>query len=191
LIASLPQAEIKMNQRYFVVILIVLIMVVVLGLVYLNNNSNRPVSTPAVLYTSNISPVVSTQVTGGVLNVIVAARGEGQQINLTLTSHHSSQMAVKIENLRLIAYNSTIDSKNWDASNWNTPLIQESVFTYSFSRSELTLQPNISNSTIITLSLTNNAPIGRYALEINLGNGNDESSCSSSISLGMFVSPIS
>jgi hypothetical protein len=181
LMVSLSQAEIKMNHSYFVVISIVLVVVVVLGLVYLYNNLNRPVSTPAVLYTSNISPAVSTQITGGVLNVIVAARGETQQINLTLTSQHSSQIAVKIENLRLIAYNSTIDNKNWDASNWNTSMVQERVFNYSFGLSELTLQPYLSNSTIITLSLTNNAPIGKYALEIDLGNGNDDLSWSGSI----------
>lgn len=180
-----------MSRRYYVIISIVLIVVVVLGFVYLYNSSNRPASTPAVLYTSNISPAISTQITGGVLNVIVAGRGETQQINLTLTSQHSSQIAITIENLRLIAYNSTIDNKNWDTSNWDTSIVQESVFSYSFSLSELTLQPNMSNSTIITLSLTDNAPMGRYALEIDLSNGNDELSYSGSISLGMVVSPIS
>jgi hypothetical protein len=158
--------------------------------VYWHNNSNRPLSTPAVLYTSNFSPVIPTQLTGGV-NVIFAGIGETQQINLTFTSHYSSQIAITIENLRLIAYNNTTDPKNWDTSNWNTSIVQEKVFTYLFSLSEITLQPNMSNSTIITLSLTNNSPMGRYALEIDLSNRYDNLSYSGSIPLGLVVSPIS
>ena len=158
-------------------------MAVVVTSVYLYYNSNnRPASTPAVMYTSNISPTISLQTTGGISNVINVSQGATQQINLTLTSLYSSQIvAIPIENLRLLAYNSAIDYKNWDTSNWNTSIVQEKVFTYSFSLSELTLQPNMSNSTIITLSLTNNAPLGRYALWVNLGdikflstNENDE-----------------
>jgi hypothetical protein len=104
---------------------------------------------------------------------------------------------IPIENIALTAYNSTIDySNNWDTSSWNTSIVEQSVFNYSFSVNQLTLQPNMSNSTILTIKWANNAPTGRYALEINLSNlkflsaqNKYDQSYAGSIWLGIIVTP--
>jgi len=182
-----------MNRKSYLIILIILILIVVLGLAHFVFFPSKPAGTPIALYSSSISP----QNTGLISNVFNTTQGATEQIALTLTSTmYSPQIEVPIENLKLIAYNSTIDYNNWDTSGWNTSLVQVKVFNYSFSPSQLTLQPNTPNSAIITIKLATNAPTGRYALEINLGKlqflsppGKYDLSYSEGVWLGMTVTP--
>lgn len=140
---------------------------------------------------------MSPQNTGGINDVINASQGTTLKMNLTLTSITSLQIAIPLENLKLTAYNSTIDyTNNWDSTGWNTSIIQERVLNYSFGLSQLTLQPNMSNSTTITIKVAENAPSGRYTLDINLGKikfltapGKYDLSYSQGIWLGMIVTP--
>jgi len=171
---------------------VILLSVFIVGIVYVLSG-NHPASTPMLLYSYNIS----IQNIGVAEDVINASLGSTQHLNLTLTSMSSMQILIPAENLKLTAFNSTIDySNNWDTSSWNTSVTQESVFNYSLSLSQLILQPNVSNSTIVTINLANNAPTGRYALEINLGDvkflsahGKHDQSYGSSVWLGMIVTP--
>jgi len=101
---------------------------------------------------------------------INASQGTTQQVNLTLTSRCPTEIVVPFENLTIYSYYSDVDynfygnySGDWRAS------AQETVFNYSFSLSQLTLQPFISNSTVLTINLANNAPLGSYSFEIYLG----------------------
>ena len=180
-----------MNQRNYVVVSIILISVVILAYVSYSS-SIQPRSTPATLYMHK----VSLQNTSVETDVINASQGTTQQLNLTLISWHSPKISIPIENLKITAYNSTVDfSNSWDSSRWNTTVSQGAVFNYSFSLSQLVLQPNGSNSTIITVNLANNAPVGRYTLELSLGQikflspSDNDLSYGAGIWLGMIITP--
>ena len=182
-----------MNRKFYALISVILILIAVLGLTLFIFFPSRLAGTPIAMYSFSVSP----QNTGLISNVFNATQGATEQIALTLTSTmYSPQMEVPIENLKLIAYNSTIDYNNWDSSGWNTSLVQGKVFNYSFSPSQLTLQPNTPNSAIITIKLATNAPTGRYALEINLAKlkflsppGKYDLPYSEGVWLGMVVTP--
>jgi hypothetical protein len=182
-----------MNGKFYAIILIILILIVVLGLAYFVFFPSRMAGTPIALYSSSTSP----QNTGLISDVFNTTQGATEQIALTLTSTmYSPQIEIPLENLKLIAYNSTINYNDWDSSGWNTSLVQVKVFNYSFSPSQLTLQPNTPNSAIITIKLATNAPTGRYALEINLGKlkflsprGKDDLPYAQGVWLGMIVTP--
>jgi len=80
----------------------------------------------------------------------------------------SSQITVPIENLTLTSYDSFYN--NWNnVTDWNPSIPQDTIFNYSVSQSQLTLQPNMSNSTIITINWADNAPTGRYIISVNVG----------------------
>ena len=165
----------------------ILMVVVIAGLYLVYANRTQPVSTPKKLYTYTVSQQNPDTLTGA-MNV---SQGETQQVNLALSSMDSAEIAVPIESLTLIAYNNTVA-----LNNWNTSLVQQSVFNYSFSLNQLTLQPGSSNSTTLTIKWADNAPAGKYTLDIDLGNvkflstpGKYDISYSESISLGIIVTP--
>ena len=68
-----------------------------------------------------------------------------------------------------MGYTETITSL-WGSIGWNKPLVQERVFNYSLSLDKVTLQPFMSNSTIITINLADDAPLGKYSIRVELGN---------------------
>ena len=174
---------------------IVLAVAAVLGIVYFGISSTTPsfASTPILLYNSTITPY--PDLCQGTTN---ASQGLLQQLNLTLTEYDfSTPIEVPIEDLRITAYDSAIDyGNNWNAKNWNTSIDQTAVFNYSFSLKTLTLQPNASNSTIITINWSNNAPTGRYIIYVDLGTlkflskqGPYDQTYGSSFELGIVVAP--
>ncbi len=140
--------------------------------------------------------IISPQNKGALTGVMNVSQGATQQVNLTLSSMSTAQIVVPIENLTLLAYNNTVATNNWDTSNWNTSLVEQDVFNYSFSLNQLTLQPGMSNSTVLTIKWFDNVPPGKYAVDIDLGNvkflsapGKYDISYSSSIWLGIIVTP--
>jgi hypothetical protein len=102
--------------------------------------------------------------------IINATQGSTQEITLTFTSIFDNQQTlIPIENLTLTYYNSHIDYSNWGTNNsLNFP--QDRYFNYTFSQTQLMLQPLASNSTILTITIANDAPVGEYTFNINLGN---------------------
>ena len=175
------------------VVSIILAVAVIFGIIYVAFSSQiNPAYTPIVLYNHTV------YVDNIATDTLNASQGLTQQLNLTLTAYEfSPSIAVPIDNIKLIAYNSTIDySNSWDTSNWNNSLVQSSVFNYSIGLNTLTLQPNKSNSTIFTINWADNAPAGRYIAEINLGNikflstqEKYDQSYGSSIWLGIIITP--
>ena len=134
----------------------------------------HPVGTPVVSYSYNISPLNTKG-----MNI---SQGTTLQANLTFTSKNNQQLSIPIENLKLSTYNEEVE----------TSIIQEKVFNYSFSLSHLTLKPSMSNSTILTISLAQDAPIGRYELALNIGKITDRISGLSytgTIPIEMIVTP--
>ncbi len=182
-----------MKRRYYHLISIILVVAVIAALYFFYTYGDHPASTPIILYTS----IISSENSASINDVLNASQGTNQEVNLTLSSITSAKIEIPIENLKLTAYNSTIDyGNNWDTNNWNTSLVQESVFNYSFSLSQLTLQPNMSNTTVVTIKWADSAPIGRYVLELNLGNlkflsghGMYDQSYGDSIWLGIILTP--
>ncbi len=117
-----------------------------------------PVALP-VMYFFTISP-----------QNINVSQGNAQQITLTFKSVTSSELEVPIENLTVVGYTSDLNYNfNGNSSGWSTSA-QDAVFTYSFSLSQLILQPYASNSTVLTINLADDAPSGSYSIEIMLGN---------------------
>ena len=155
-----------MNRRYYMVISVILIAIVIVGLVvysgYSSNITKLPASTPLLLYISRISP-----------QIINASQGTTQQVNLTFTSMCSTEIAIPIENLTINGYTIGISYNVNASSSWSTS-VQETVFNYSFSLNQLILQPFKSNSTMITIQLTDSflqqpTTLGSYSLDINFG----------------------
>ena len=153
--------EEEMNHRYYVVVSVILFVIVIVGLVVYFDYRLTPISTPPLLYTSNISAQNNS-------NIENATQGTTQQLNLILTSICSTEIAILIESFMIVGYTSAISNGFNGGSPWNASA-QEAVFNYSFSLSKLILQPFMSNSTTITIHLANNAPLGSYSLYINFG----------------------
>ena len=139
-----------------------------------------PISDPALPLDWTISPQ-------GIIN---ASQGTTQEINITFTSILDDQQTmVPIENLTLTYYDSQIDYNNWGTNNsLNFP--QDKYFTYSFSQTQLAIQPLASNTTILTIKIANDALLGEYSFNINLGNITINSqSQTDSLYLAMVVAP--
>jgi hypothetical protein len=179
-----------MNRRHYVSILIILIIVFVIFF-EIYSHTFVPASTPKLLYDSKFYPA----------EIVNTTQGATLKVNFTLTSMCSAKIAVPIE-LKLLGYDSTIEGYDTlptfgfggGFDFWNTSLVQERVFNYSMSFAKLTLQPQMSNSTIITFSLADDASLGRYLIDLSLGNieflsppGQYEVSYSSDTEFGVIV----
>lgn len=179
-------------RRRYQLISIFLMAAVIAGLYLVYANRAHPLSTPIRLYDYSFSQ----QNTGISSDVLNASQGATQYVNITFNSMSSSTIAIPIENLTLRGYNITIGTNNWDTSIWNNSVSQESVFNYSFSLSQPTLQPGMSNSTVLKFKWADDAPTGRYLFEIDLGNvkflsapGEFEQSYGATVELGITVTP--
>ena len=160
-----------MNRNHYLLIFAVLSTTVIVSLaafIYLSNKTEE--YTPDTLYVSYDFPLGQTS---GSPNHNVS-QGETCQINYTLLSWGCpEQFTVTIENLTLTKY-ASFDSYPdgnfyWgNVSAWEPSIAQDTIFNYSLSLSQLTLQPHISNSTIITFKWADNAPTGHYLISVNL-----------------------
>jgi hypothetical protein len=97
------------------------------------------------------------------------SRGMSLEVKMTFNSITDQPITIPIENLSVSYYNSTVDLLRWINGNGSYSSIQQQAFTYSFSLNRVTVQPYMSNSTILTINLAKNSPSGQYSLEINLG----------------------
>ena len=184
---QLGEGELMVNRRLviFFVLLAVLVLGVVSVMVYFSAQ-RIPSSTPTVQYSTDISSLNTKD-----LNV---SQGTKLQLNLTFTSHGTEQLTIPIENLTLLNYDGSMpmDYKSWNfSSNWSPTIPQERVFNYTFGANRITLQPALSNSTILTIYVAEDAPLGKYAFGINLGTVTSESELpySGSVGLGLIVTP--
>jgi hypothetical protein len=147
-------------------ILIILIIVFVIFF-EIYSHTFVPASTPKLLYDSEFYPA----------EIVNTTQGATLQVSFTLTSMCSAKIAVPIS-LKLVGYNDTIEGYDtlptfgWGGGFdfWDTSVVQERVFNYSVSFGKLTLQPSLSNSTIITFDMADDAPLGRYLIDLSLGN---------------------
>jgi hypothetical protein len=89
-------------------------------------------------------------------------QGSALQLNVTLTSLTDQELTIPIENLTLSGFNNT---------SWDTSVPQNKVLNYIFSTNQLVLQPHGSNSTVLTVNIAEDAPLGQYVFTVELGNG--------------------
>ena len=158
-----------MNRRYYYFVFVILTLGMVIGIAYWSSHVVVPMSTPISQYSFNITSLD----TGLALPVFNTTQGSNQQFNLTLAPFgDGTKISLPIENITLTGYNSTISHDlyvNWNNQYWNKSLIQNTVFNYTCSVNPVILQSDTPVSTIITLQLANDAPVGRYTLDVTLG----------------------
>ena len=161
-----------MNRNHRLLIFIVLSTIVIVSsaaFIYLSNGNDEYM--PDTLYINYDYPVGQTS---GSANHNVS-QGATYQINYTLLSWGCpEQFTVTIESLSLTKF-ASFDSYPdcnfyWgNISAWEHSIAQDTIFNYSLSQSRLTLQPHMSNSTIMTLKWADNAPTGHYLISVNIG----------------------
>jgi hypothetical protein len=121
------------------------------------------------------------------------SQGSTLQVNLTFSSIMTKQpIVIPIENLVVTYYNSTVNYHSWITYNDNFSLIQAEAFNYSFSVNPIILQPSMSNSTILTINLANDAPLGQYSTDIRSSEISDNyfhESYTTSFYLGIIITP--
>jgi hypothetical protein len=182
-----------MKRKYVAISIIFIMIALVGGMICLYENRGHPIGTPRISYSYTVTSI-DTGVASGIFNV---SQGMTQKLNLTLQLLDGyPSITVPIDDMNSLVYNTIVYDNNWDTYNWNHSLVQTSVFNYSFSQKQLTLQPNATSSTIITINWADNAPTGRYALDLNLGRfqfltppGEGYQSYGRAIWLGFVVSP--
>lgn len=115
--------------------------------------------------TSNLGVVNIAGYTGAFDNI---SQGVLLQVNLTFTSITDQQIVIPLENLTVTYYNTLVNRHNFISTSDNYSIIQE-AFNYSFSLNPIPLQPLRSNSTLLTINVANDAPLGQYTLDIRTG----------------------
>lgn len=173
-----------MNRKIFLFASIILvILILILAFTYFiiipqNKIHNTPYGSiipPRIIFTANTTvvnvPMINNQFGPSIgpnyyTNV---TQGNDLKINVTITSTGPEEF-VYIENIQVWWYNPKVNLDTWyaPANTGNDSVIQTSAFSYSSSPNPVSLQPSMSNSTIITLLIEKNAPTGQYSMYINL-----------------------
>ena len=167
-----------MNRKALVVVSIVLIIISVLIFEYINflsTPSHLPENpVPPTYYTTTISLVNSPEIPNEAgpppdfyANI---TRGNELKISINVTSTGLSPVLVIVQKISVWWYNPTVNLSTWywPPNNSTDTNIQESAFSYSASPNSVNLQLSSSNSTIITLNIAKDAPVGQYSMYINL-----------------------
>lgn len=90
-----------------------------------------------------------------------ASQGSTFQVNITQTSLLDTELSLPFESLEIMAYNDS-----------TAQIPKGELFSYSFSKNPLIIPPNGTNSTILTVTMAGDAPIGKYLFYIKYGNSN-------------------
>lgn len=125
-----------------------------------------------------IQPLVECDVTNlgedTTIRIINATQGSTQQVNFTYTSKTDQELTIPLDLKLMILISETYDGEldsffpSPDTPNhfhYNQSA-QNTVFSYNFSPNQLVLQPYESNSSILTLEVVEDAPLGFYIFEI-------------------------
>jgi hypothetical protein len=127
--------------------------------------SYHPASTPPMTSTGDFSAVDPKNSIDGYDEYNIS-QGSTFAVNFTLSSLTTYQLTLPIT-LQVSGFSSDTISDNWNGSDVNYSALQERTFNYSLSLNEVTLQPNSSNSTIITFNIAKDAPTGEYRIAVN------------------------
>ena len=149
-----------------VIVVLVLAISVAVGFYVANQTNPSPEasSTPSVTPTPEISfkipPVIDVSIYPGDVSNAYVTQGGTFQENLTIASRASAQIQIPLS-LKLTGYNNS-------AYVSSTP--QDKIFNYTFSPNVITMDPNEENRSVLTVEVANDAPLGLYVLNVELGN---------------------
>jgi hypothetical protein len=102
-------------------------------------------------------PLIDADASPDFFNV---SQGATFQIRITITSLSDSRLTIPMEEITLRFRDYTV----YDL------VPQEEIFTYSFTSDSVTLSPKETESTVLFVHLTENAPIGDFEITVDFGN---------------------
>jgi hypothetical protein len=89
------------------------------------------------------------------------SQGSTFQINITLTSLLETELILPFESIDVMGFNDS-----------STNIPKGILFSFNFDKNPLIISPNSSDSTILTINMADDAPIGKYLILIKYGNSN-------------------
>ena len=117
-------------------------------------------------YEARISP----QYFDGVTSVTNATQGTTVHLNVTFKSYSEAKLAIPIENFSLVWHDENVSSSSIGPIYVGKIIPgQEKVFNYSLSLNRITLEPEMGNSSILSVNFADNAPVGRYVVTLEMG----------------------
>jgi hypothetical protein len=164
-----------LSSKYVILAIFTILFLVITIFAYQCHTSTLSKSTPALQMTFNVNtsvingPMVNNSFFPPPKYYTNVTQGNDLKINVTLTSTGHEEL-VYIKNVQLWWYNPEVNLYTWSdpPNTGNDSNIQANAFSYFSSPNPVSLQPSTSNSTILTLHIAKNAPIGQYSMYINL-----------------------
>ena len=149
-----------------VIVVLVLAISVAVGF-YVANQTNPSQEASPTLSVSptpelsfKIPPVIDVSIYPGDVSNAYVTQGGTFQENLTIASRASAQIQIPLA-LKLTGYNNS-------AYVSSTP--QDKIFNYTYNPTLLAINPAEENSSVLTVEVANDAPLGLYVLNVELGN---------------------
>lgn len=143
-----------MRKRYRVALITAAILVVVVTVFLVR--SVEPPSEAAAL----IEVTVESGAASGDWNV---TRGEAFTVNVTVSSVADKQLSVPLG----------LSLENLENVGWLSPVPASAVFNFTYAPEVLALQPSGSGSSVLTVDLADDAPLGAYVFYVELGNSQE------------------
>jgi hypothetical protein len=168
------------NTKHLSIVAVILVMAIILGTfstyIWMENltiGDLDDITEP--LIECKLSNLREEDTTVYIMNV---TQGSTQQVDFTLTSKTDQELTIPLDLELMVLHSETYNGEldcffpSPDTANcyYYNQSAQNKLFNYTFSPSQLGLQPHQSNSTIITLEIVKDAPLGFYAFNIMLGN---------------------
>jgi hypothetical protein len=142
-------------RRRFILILITATILVSLVAAFFIRSTEPPDGAPP-LISVDLEPSVPLR-NGNI------TQGMAFTVNITLNSFADKELTIPIDL-------SLEDLKN---VGWLPPLTEEEVFSSAFEPNPLILQPHRTNSSLLTVNLAEDAPLGAYVFYVELGNSQE------------------
>jgi hypothetical protein len=143
-----------MRKRYRVALITAAVLVVIVT-VFLVRTIEPPAETQALIGVTVESGAVS-----GDWNV---TRGEVFTVDVAVSSVADKELSVPLG----------LSLENLENVGWLTPVPASAVFNFTYTPDLLTLQPRGRGSSVLTVNLAADAPLGAYVFYVELGNSQE------------------
>jgi hypothetical protein len=90
-------------------------------------------------------------------------QGMAFTVNITISSFAGKELTIPLR----------LSLEDLENVGWMPPLTEEEVFSSAFEPNPLILQPHGSNSSLLTVNLAEDAPLGAYVFNVELGNSQE------------------
>lgn len=164
-----------LNRKYVLLALLMVLFIAIAVFIYYGYASTLPKSTPVLQMTFSMNtsvvnaPMINNQFGPPPNYYTNVTQGNDLKVNVTITSTGPQEL-VYVKDIQVWWYNPDVNLYTWYSppNTGNDSSIQTSAFSYSSSPNPISLQPSLSNSTMLTLHIGKNAPTGQYSMYINL-----------------------